>query len=87
MLARTFRDIGAIVRERRRLLGWTQVELADRVGTRRQWVINLEAGRTATDTGLLLRTLDALGLHLEIVEQRPSTLDEVRRSTRRQRPS
>lgn len=95
MLIRTVTDIGALVRERRQALGLTQQQVADQVGTRRQWVIALEAGRSATDTRLLLRALDVLGLRLDITTPEepgpgsvaPATdLDEHRRGVRGRRP-
>jgi 7,8-dihydro-6-hydroxymethylpterin-pyrophosphokinase len=37
-------------------------------------VARIEAGRTRTELGLLFRTLDALGLHLEIRVKRPRSV-------------
>jgi DNA-binding XRE family transcriptional regulator len=44
MLFNTPRDLGAAIRERRKALGWDQVELAARVGARRRWLIQVENG-------------------------------------------
>lgn len=60
------RELGATVRERRRLFGWTQAELAGRVGVTRDWVIDVEAGRGNPQLRHLLRTLDVLGLSLRV---------------------
>lgn len=55
-------DIGARIRLRRLELGLGQQELADRVGVSRQWIVGLEGGRTRADAGLVVRTIEALGL-------------------------
>jgi HTH-type transcriptional regulator / antitoxin HipB len=61
------RDLGALVRDRRRRLGMTQDELARRVGVSRQWVVGLEQGK-ARAFGLVLRTLGVLGLNIDIFD-------------------
>ena len=74
MILRTPQDIGAIIRQRRRELDLDQRTLADRVGVSRQWIIDVEAGKPRVELGLVLRTLDALGLRL--------TTDEPKKSKR-----
>jgi HTH-type transcriptional regulator/antitoxin HipB len=64
MLLRTPRDIGAIIRQRRRELGLDQATLARNVGVSRQWIIEVEAGKPGAELGLVLRALDALGVRL-----------------------
>lgn len=66
MLLRTPIDIGAAIRDRRRRLGLGQDELAARVGVSRKWIIDIEKGKPRAAIGLLLRTLDALGLRFSI---------------------
>jgi HTH-type transcriptional regulator/antitoxin HipB len=66
MLLRTPIDIGSAIRDRRRRLGLGQDELAVRVGVSRKWIIDVEKGKPRVALDLLLRTLDALGLHLSI---------------------
>jgi HTH-type transcriptional regulator/antitoxin HipB len=61
-------ELGRVVRDRRRRLGLTQDGVARRVGVSRQWMISLEAGRARLEFGLVLRTLSALGLALDLVE-------------------
>jgi HTH-type transcriptional regulator / antitoxin HipB len=68
MLLRTPHDIGSAIRDRRRRLGLGQDELASRVGVSRKWIIDIEKGKPRAAIGLLLRTLDALGLRLLIGE-------------------
>jgi HTH-type transcriptional regulator / antitoxin HipB len=64
MLLRTPRDVGAIVRQRRRDLHLDQRTLAERVGVSRQWIIDCEKGKPRAELGLVLRTLTVLGLRL-----------------------
>ena len=64
MRLRTATDIGLTIRERRRSLGLDQGTLARRVGVSRQWIIDAEKGKRRTQVGLILRTLDSLGLTL-----------------------
>jgi HTH-type transcriptional regulator / antitoxin HipB len=58
------RDIGSCVRNQRRRRGWTQQELADRVGVSRTFVSQLELGKPTTELALALRTLETLGIRL-----------------------
>lgn len=57
-------DIGALVRQERRAAAMTQQQLADRVGTTRQWVIRLEQGRHGTAMSTALAALEELGLEM-----------------------
>ena len=57
-------DVGALIRDRRRQLGLDQAALAERVGVSRQWLIAVEQGKPRAALGLVLRTLDALGVRL-----------------------
>lgn len=61
---RTPTDLGAVIRDRRKQLGLDQASLAKRIGVSRQWVIGIERGRTRAEVGLVLRTLDILGIRL-----------------------
>jgi HTH-type transcriptional regulator/antitoxin HipB len=63
---RTAKDLGALIRDRRKRLGLDQLTLAERVGVSRQWIIDAEQGKPRAPIGLLLRTLDALGVTLAV---------------------
>lgn len=65
MFVRTTREIGLLVRDRRRETGLTQAQLAEQVGASREWVRLLESGRPRLDLGLTLRALSALGIVLD----------------------
>lgn len=66
------RQVAYPVRQRRRQLGLTQAQLAEKAGVSRQLVLSLEAGR-ATGIALdkLMGVLDALGLTLSVDGGRP----------------
>ena len=42
---RSARDFGAAIREKRKILGWTQTELAVRSGTGERFIVELESGK------------------------------------------
>ena len=65
VLIRTTTEIGLLVRDRRRALGLTQSELAERVGASREWIRQLESGKPRLELGLTLRALTALGVALD----------------------
>jgi HTH-type transcriptional regulator / antitoxin HipB len=66
MQVHTTRELGELVRNRRHALGLTQGALAARIGSTRQWVIALEAGRPRLELGLTLRALASLGVTLDL---------------------
>lgn len=68
MLAINESDFGNIVRDRRRKLGLTQAQLAERIGTSRQWVVGFERGRAGAATiSHLVVLADELGLDIDLV--------------------
>jgi len=66
MVIGTVAELGMRVRERRKELGMLQRMLAERVGTTRQWISNLERGKRTTEIGMVLDTLRALGLVVDV---------------------
>ena len=64
MRIRTPTDLGALIRDRRIKLGLDQQSLAQKVGVSRQWIVEVEKGKPRAEIGLLLRTIDALGIQL-----------------------
>ena len=66
MLLRTPIDLGSAIRDRRRRLHLGQDELAVRVGVSRKWIVDVEKGRPRAQIGLVLRTLEALGLRVSL---------------------
>ncbi len=66
MQIRTAIDLGATIREHRRRLELDQRTLAQKAGVGRQWLVEVEGGKPRAEVGLILRTLDALGLSVLI---------------------
>lgn len=60
------RDLGVVVRGRRIDLGMSQTALAARAGVSRRWLSAFESGKGSVELGMVLRTLDALGLELRV---------------------
>jgi HTH-type transcriptional regulator / antitoxin HipB len=73
MLIRTPADLGAVIRDRRKQLGLGQAPLAEKIGASRQWVVGIERGHSRAELGLVLRTLDALGIRLETRDKEAAT--------------
>jgi len=66
MLLRTPADLGSAIRDRRRQLNLDQSDLAKQVGVSRKWIVDAEKGKPRAEIGLVLRTLDVLGLRLSL---------------------
>lgn len=66
MIVRTPSDLGLLMRDRRKTLGLDQQELAKKAGVSRLWIIEIEKGKPRAEIGLLMRTLLALGLELDV---------------------
>lgn len=65
-MAATLRQIIATARSRRRELGWSQGELARRLGVSRTWVQEFEASEGGASIDTVLRALGELGISLSI---------------------
>jgi len=77
MNIRTARDLGLTIRSRRRDLGIDQVELAQKVGFSRQWLIDVEKGKPRAQVALILLTLRALGMQLWVETPTDPSTSEV----------
>jgi HTH-type transcriptional regulator/antitoxin HipB len=66
MIVRSVKDLGALVRDQRKFLGWSQSVLASKIGVQRLWVSQFEAGKTTAHIGLVMRTLRALELESQV---------------------
>jgi len=69
MRIRTPIDLGAVIRDRRMKLGLDQKTLATQVGVSRQWIVDVEKGKPRAPLSLVLRTVEALGIHLAADDQ------------------
>jgi HTH-type transcriptional regulator/antitoxin HipB len=97
MRVRTPKDIGALIRQRRHELGLSQIQLAERMGVSRQWVVDVERGKARAELGLVLRALDVLDAPLRVeagASSKPvrspqpaaADVDAVVRAARKPRP-
>jgi HTH-type transcriptional regulator/antitoxin HipB len=93
LYVRTPKEIGALIRDRRKRLALDQSTLAKRAGVSRQWIIEAEHGKPRAAVGLILRTLDALGVKLAVDGQKPDRgnfpappdIDEIVQNARKRR--
>jgi putative transcriptional regulator len=69
-MAVTLRQIVAAARSRRHELGWSQGELARRLGVSRTWVQEFESARGGASIDSVLRALGELGVSLSIDDDR-----------------
>lgn len=67
--ARTPRQIGNLIRRARKQRGWSQSQLAERVGVRQGTISLIETGNPATKLETLLATLAALDLELQVASR------------------
>ncbi len=73
----TSTDLGRAIRDRRLELGYTQQQLAERVGVARQWIVKVENGKARAELDPLLRTLFQLDLELHVSPvERADDLDD-----------
>ena len=59
------RDVGALIRDRREALSWSQETLAHRSGVSKRWVVAVESGKPGAQIGLVLRVLSTLDIVLD----------------------
>lgn len=92
MFIRTAADIGAVIRDHRKSLGISQVDLAKRAGVGRQWLVAVEHGKPGAELAMVLRVLNALHIPLMTGAQPPDAasatirLDDIIASARGEIP-
>ena len=75
------RELGQLVREARTSRGLSQAELAEQLGTTRQWVIALEQGNGGAELDRVLKALFALGIRINATDtQAQPATDTVRKA-------
>lgn len=74
MLAINSLDVGSQIRKGRQDKGWTQQELAAKVGVSRQWVVSAENGAPAAQLHLVLSALRWVGYVADMVPDEPDAL-------------
>ncbi len=63
-MIRTTQDLGGLIRQRRKALGWTQAELAARCGTGERFIVELEGGKPTCPLEKSLIAARAVGIEL-----------------------
>ena len=76
-IARTSKQLGAIIRRERRRKNLTQKQLGAKVRLRQATISKLEAGEQATQLSTLLDVLTALELELAIRLRSRAATDEI----------
>jgi HTH-type transcriptional regulator / antitoxin HipB len=66
MRIRTPRELGAVLRDERRKLRLSQVDLSEKANVSRKWIVEMENGKARAELVLVLRALGALGLALTV---------------------
>ena len=61
---RSAREFGDAVREKRKSLGWTQIELAARSGTGERFIVELESGKPSCQLEKALIVARTVGLEI-----------------------
>ena len=75
MLLRRPHDLAALLRDGRARAGWSQTELAEKVGVSRQWVSLVETGKTSVEFDLVVGALQELDyrMYVESSDQTKTT--------------
>ena len=77
MVIRTVGALGAQIRSARRGQGITQMQLAERAGVSRSWLIGVERGANPrAEINLVLKVIAVLHLRVIIEERRPTSADD-----------
>ncbi len=66
MRIRNIKDLGVYLRARRIERGMDQATLAEKARTSRKWLIEVENGKPGAELGLVLRTLRALDVAVDL---------------------
>jgi len=70
MRIRTPAELGALIRDHRTRLRLDQKSLAEKVDVSRQWIVDVEKGKSGAPIGLVLRTLSVLGIAIDAATER-----------------
>jgi HTH-type transcriptional regulator/antitoxin HipB len=76
-LARTPKQLGALIRRQRRKLGLTQGQLGERAGLRQETISLMEAGNPANRVETVLAVLAVLDLELQVAPRSRASLTDV----------
>ena len=76
-IARTPKQIGAIIQRQRRLKNLTQTDLAERSGLRQEKISMIEVGHTGTRIETICTLLAALDLDITITPRRKGSAKDI----------
>ena len=71
------KEVGLLIRDRRRSLGQTQQQLANRARVGRPWLSEVERGKARAELSLVLRVLRELGILLDAAPEDSSAHGSV----------
>lgn len=74
-------QLGRAIRLKRKEKGLSQSALAQRLGVGRKWVLGIESGNPKAEFGLVLKTLDLLGLRTSLSEESQPSSSQVHRQS------
>ena len=80
MRVRTPSELGALIRDYRTRHKLDQKSVAETVGVSRQWIVDIEKGKAGAPLGLVLRTLEALGIVLDAQQETPTSPKDKNKS-------
>jgi HTH-type transcriptional regulator / antitoxin HipB len=69
-MAKTAKEFGKLVHDRRKALGWTQTDLAAACGTGERFIVDLENGKPSCQLEKALTAARAVGIVLGDVRER-----------------
>ncbi|KOF20092.1 XRE family transcriptional regulator [Ensifer adhaerens] len=70
-MIRSAQEFGALVRQRRKALAWTQTELATRSGTGERFIVELESGKPSCQLEKALVVARTVGLEIGDLKAAP----------------
>lgn len=75
MMIRSSTEFGALVRAKRKALGWTQAELAARSGTGERFIVELERGKPTCHLEKSLIAAHVVGIQLGDLKEAATHVD------------
>lgn len=73
ILIHSVAELGILLRQRRKALGYTQVQVADLCGTGTRFISDLESGKATIEMGKALMIASTLGIDFQAQARDPSS--------------
>jgi HTH-type transcriptional regulator / antitoxin HipB len=77
IMIRSSMELGALVRAKRKALGWTQAELAARCGTGERFIVELEGGKPSCHLEKSLIATRVVGIELGDLKQAAACAEAI----------